>query len=384
MQTRKVSQCGNEAGSATIDLPACPGDGKISQRDAADEQTYWKADPSIGQVVVQCVPIRIQDQKGDDRKERSREERRETGCGPHKQAGKPAKVADGHTQRYFHVQEQRSDQSGCGDPGSLEVEYCLMAESVPTSLISPDQVAREAVPRRSANGLSFASFGDTRIEARDLERLVQAVPEGIAHALHQSVYFFVPLAISRARTGSTGSSAEDDETLVAPVYTSELSEQATCHRNVMLGETDAVFISARLLSDRFALSFEFFINVGHGFVDATGVPAAFSELAWKQAEADVRGETSQDAWEHRGRSRQSLPGGQIDEKAKSAFFEAAFADAVAIYLLSLAVDFDYAELREREYPLLAPQALAERLRVVAGLFPPNAGYDFAIRYRRRS
>ena len=259
-----------------------------------------------------------------------------------------------------------------------------MAESVPTSLVLPDQVAREAMPRRSPNGLAFASFGDTRIEAHDLERLVQAVPDAIAKALNRAAYFFVPLAISRTRAGGQGSKPEDDETVVAPVYTSELSEQATCHRNVLLGETDAVFISARLLSDRFALSFEFFINVGHGFVDASGVPAGFSDLAWKQAKADVRGETSQDAWEHRARATQSITEGQPDEKARTAFFEAAFADAIAMYLLSLAVDFDYAELREREYPLLAPHALAERLRLVAKLFPPNAGYEFSIRYRRRS
>ena len=259
-----------------------------------------------------------------------------------------------------------------------------MAESVPTSLVLPDQVVREAMPRRSPNGIAFAAFGDTRIEPRDLERLVQAVPDGIARSLFHSAYFFVPLAISRARAGTTGAKPEEDETLVAPVYTSELSEQATCHRNVLLGETDAVFISARLLSDRFALSFEFFINVGHGFVDAAGVPAAFSDRAWMQANAYGRGATSHYAWEHRGRTRQSAESGSLDEKAQKAFFEAAFADAIAIYLLSLTVDFDYAELREREYPLLAPQALGERLRVVAGLFPPNPGYEFAIRYRRRA
>jgi hypothetical protein len=106
--------------------------------------------------------------------------------------------------------------------------------------------------------------------------------------------------------------------------------------------------------------------------------------------ADVRGETSLDAWESRA---QSVGGGQnaprdgkprIDEKAKTEYIEAAFSDAVAIYLLSLSVDFDYSELREREYPLLAPQALADRLRLVARLFPPNPDYEFAIRYRRRA
>jgi len=52
--------------------------------------------------------------------------------------------------------------------------------------------------------------------------------------------------------------------------------------------------------------------------------------------------------------------------------------------LSLALDFDYSELREREYPLLAPAALSARLRTVAELFPPNPGYEFAVRYRRRA
>ena len=52
-------------------------------------------------------------------------------------------------------------------------------------------------------------------------------------------------------------------------------------------------------------------------------------------------------------------------------------------MLSLALDFDYHDLREREYPLLAAPALAERLRHVAGLFPANAGYEFQIHYRRK-
>ncbi len=74
----------------------------------------------------------------------------------------------------------------------------------------------------------------------------------------------------------------------------------------------------------------------------------------------------------------------VDEKQRNAYLGAAFSDAVAIYLLSLALDFDYTDLREREYPLLAPAALAARLRVVAELFPPNPGYEFAVRYRRRA
>jgi hypothetical protein len=74
----------------------------------------------------------------------------------------------------------------------------------------------------------------------------------------------------------------------------------------------------------------------------------------------------------------------VDEKAKSDYLTAAFADAIAIYLLSLCLDVDYYELREREYPLLAPSALAERLKKIAELFPPNPGFQFNIFYKRRS
>ena len=177
--------------------------------------------------------------------------------------------------------------------------------------------------------------------------------------------------------------------MISSSFSTELAELAICHRNVTLDEAEGVFISSRLLNDRFSLAFEFFINVGHAFVDEAGVAESFAVLAWGQAVADVRGETSLDAWESRaaamgGEAAVRDGKGRIDEKAKTDYLEAAFSDAVAIYLLSLAVDFDYSELREREYPLLAPQALAERLRLVAKLFPPNPDYEFAIRYRRRA
>jgi hypothetical protein len=261
-----------------------------------------------------------------------------------------------------------------------------MADSVQNGLVElvqATQIIREATVRDAPNGVHYAAFGDNAIDDKDLERMVQAVPVSIATALSRKTYYFVPLALSESR-GS-------ESTVVAPAYTVEIADQAICHRNVTLGDTDGVFISTRLLGDRFALAFEFFINVGHAFVDAVGVPEVFNQLVWAQALADVRGETSQDAWENRSLALNTSGRGEkidgkpiIDEKAKSSFLEAAFSDAVAIYQLSLSVDFDYSELREREYPLLAPQALAERLRLVAKLFPPNASYEFSIRYRRRA
>ena len=248
-------------------------------------------------------------------------------------------------------------------------------------LLPASLVAQQTPVRQSENRLCYAVFADTHITVQELEPIVQAVPNAVAAALTRHAYYFVPLTIG-----------ETEETMVAPGYTIDLGDRAMCHRNVQFDGADCIFISTRLMQDRFALAFEFFINVGHHFVEAAGVPQSFCDLAWSQALADVRGETSQDAWESRNQAIHGAPHlvtnvpdkSKPDEKAKSEFIESAFADAIAIYLLSLAVDFDYSELREREYPLLAPQALADRLRLVAGLFPPNPDYEFAIRYRRRA
>jgi hypothetical protein len=98
-------------------------------------------------------------------------------------------------------------------------------------------------------------------------------------------------------------------------------------------------------------------------------------------EAGVRGETSLDAWEAR---KLATAGGPDAEKYKNEFLAASFADSISIYLLSLCLDVDYYDLRERDYPLLAPSGLAERLRKVAELFPPNPGFEFAIYYKRRA
>jgi hypothetical protein len=282
-----------------------------------------------------------------------------------------------------------------------------MADGVHSStgnLLQASELAPALVLKRAPNGIRYASFGDTQLPDSELDRLVQAVPAAIASAMSGRAFYFVPLALPEGLSEGPNSGRPEahrsasDRTLIAPVYNAELSDEAICHRNVAVPASAAgpahegVFISARLLRDTFALAFEFFINVGHAFTGEAGLPEAFTTLAWSQAVADVRGETSQDAWESRNQAINGPPHlvsnspdkSKPDEKAKSEFLESAFADAVAIYLLSLAVDFDYSELREREYPLLAPSALADRLRLVAHLFPPNAGYEFSIRYRRRA
>lgn len=248
-----------------------------------------------------------------------------------------------------------------------------MASSAQIDLWPAEKVATQVSVVQAPNGIHYAAWGETRISEADLERLVGAVPGALAGALEHRAYYFVPLAI-----------ADTGDILVAPGYSVELGDRAICHRNASFGATEAVFLSTRLVEDRFGLAFEFFINVAHNFVEAAGVPESFASLAWSQAAAQVRGETSQDAWETRRRAQgYDAVSKNIDERSRNSFFESAFADGLAVYMLSLAVDFDYHDLREREYPLLAAPALAERLRHVAGLFPANPGYEFQILYRKR-
>jgi len=247
-----------------------------------------------------------------------------------------------------------------------------MASTAQIDLWHAEKVATQVTVQQAANGLGYAAWGETRISDADLERLVGAVPAALAPALARRAYYFVPLAI-----------ADTGETMIAPSYSVDLGDRAVCHRNASFGATEAVFISTRLVEDRFGLAFEFFINVAHNFVEAAGVPESFATLVWSQAEAQVRGETSQDAWETRRRAQENRAQKSIDERARNSFYESSFSDALAVYMLAMAVDFDYHDLREREYPLLAAPALAERLRHVAGLFPANSGYEFQILYRRK-
>ena len=277
-----------------------------------------------------------------------------------------------------------------------------MVQTAQTELLPAAQVARETPVQQSENGIFYATFGDHKLQPAELAQIIGAVPHPVAAALKHRAYYFVPLTIHEQEGDTVPDDAHSSgETLIAPAYTTELSDRAICHRNVHFAGGDYIFISTRLMQDKFALAFELFINIGHHFVDTVSVPATFGELVDHQATAGIRGETSHDAWESRARAYGEPYSGirpdsgrrsesarndekvpRIDEKAKTAYIHAAFADALAIYMLSLTVDFDYVDLREREYPLLAPQALSERLRAVAALFPSNPGYEFQILYRR--
>jgi hypothetical protein len=248
----------------------------------------------------------------------------------------------------------------------------ILAMSQAASVITrpPSEVVRQTPVSQAPNGICYAISGEVTVAAFDLERMVAAVPDSAAAALQRKAYYFVPLTVNQG-----------DETVIADRYDVALSDNAVCHRNLDLGDSQCVFISTRLMDDKFSVAFEFYINVGHAVVEKAGVSQDFADLVWKQVEASARGETSLDAWESRKAATSHAPDA---EKHKNEYLAATFSDAISIYLLSLFIDVDYYDLRERDYPLLAPAQMAERLRKVAELFPANPGFEFAIHYKRRS
>jgi hypothetical protein len=244
-----------------------------------------------------------------------------------------------------------------------------MSQTASAITRSPADIVRTAPVSQAANGICYARSGEITISENDLDRMIAAVPMAAAAALTRKAYYFVPLTVSQG-----------DETVIADRYDVALSDNAVCHRNLNLGDSQCVFISTRLMDDKFSVAFEFYINVGHALVERAGVAQAFAEMVWQQVESGVRGETSLDAWESR---KLATAAGPEAEKYKNEYLTATFADAISIYLLSLCLDVDYYDLRERDYPLLAPTPLAERLRKIAEIFPPNPGFEFNIYYRRR-
>ena len=264
-----------------------------------------------------------------------------------------------------------------------------MATPTQRDLLPAGDAVRATTLARARNTLRYGIFGEVETTGDTLQRIVEAVPAGLAEAISGNAFVFVPLAL--------GETAHARDTEIARVHTPDFADRAICHRTVPIEGATYTFISTRLMQDRFALAFELFINVGHQYVEALvaakrELPERLTALLWSQAVAEVRGETSQDSYEARKRaielsSENTRNGvGALSPEAReqrSRFFESAFADSLAIYMLSLAIDLEYADLREREYPLLAAPALADRLRLIADLFPPPGGYEFAVRYRRR-
>src|SRR5437660_6125991 len=163
-----------------------------------------------------------------------------------------------------------------------------MSQAAPAITRSTAELVRLTPVSQAGNGICYAVAGETAVTSIDLERMIAAVPAKVARALERKAYYFVPLTVSHG-----------EETLIADRYDATLSDNAVCHRNLNLGDSQCVFISTRLMDDKFSVAFEFYINVGHALVERAGVSQEFSQLAWSPVEAGGRGETSPDAWEAR-------------------------------------------------------------------------------------
>src|SRR5213082_1057165 len=163
-----------------------------------------------------------------------------------------------------------------------------MSQAAQAITRSPAEIVRLTPVSQASNGVCYASAGEIAVNSFDLERMVAAVPMAIAGALSRKAYYFVPLTVSQG-----------DETVIADRYDVGLSDNAVCHRNLNLGDSQCVFISTRLMDDKFSVAFEFYINVGHALVERAGVSQPFADLVWQQVESGVRGETWLDAWEAR-------------------------------------------------------------------------------------
>src|SRR5467141_5297692 len=173
-----------------------------------------------------------------------------------------------------------------------------MSQAAPAITRPPAEVVRVTPVSQAPNGICYAVSGEMTVAESDLQRMVAAVPTSAAAALQRKAYYFVPLTVNQG-----------DETVIADRYDVALSDNAVCHRNLNLGDSQCIFISTRLMDDKFSVAFEFYINVGHAFVERAGVSQEFSDLVWKQVEAGARGETSLEAYDFR---RQALVRGDAE------------------------------------------------------------------------
>src|SRR5512138_2372533 len=180
-----------------------------------------------------------------------------------------------------------------------------MSQAAPAITRPPAEVVRKTPVSQAPNGICYAISGELIISEKDVEKMVAAVPNTAAAALARKAYYFVPLTVNQG-----------DETVIADRYDVALSDNAVCHRNLNLGDSQCVFISTRLMDDKFSVAFEFYINVGHAFVESVGFSQEFADLAWKQVLDKVKGETSLDAMELRKVATSNLPDA---EKAKTEY-----------------------------------------------------------------
>ncbi len=106
-----------------------------------------------------------------------------------------------------------------------------MSQAAPPLTRPPAEVVRQTPVSQAPNGICYAIAGEVTVPLSDLDRMVAAVPDSAAAALRRKAYYFVPLTVNQG-----------DETVIADRYDVALSDNAVCHRNLDLGDSQCVFI----------------------------------------------------------------------------------------------------------------------------------------------
>src|SRR5438105_9543087 len=84
------------------------------------------------------------------------------------------------------------------------VRIAFMSQAAPAMTRPPAEVVRQNPVSQAANGICYALSGEVTISEADVARMVAAVPDAGAAALHRKAYYFVPLTVNHG-----------DETVIA-------------------------------------------------------------------------------------------------------------------------------------------------------------------------
>ncbi|HWG37374.1 MAG TPA: hypothetical protein VN690_06610 [Terriglobales bacterium] len=243
-----------------------------------------------------------------------------------------------------------------------------------------DELLRTAAVRTAENGVVFSLPPGAGSDERGLERMVSAVPRGLASRLGRTATYFVPWLVKVRRSVAVATEpAPEGET-----------RKELCHHLDIKPSGNLLLISLQFYEhDAYGLAMEFFDKIAYlGALDV--VPDSdFESLLRRQFDAKTgkdAGELTPEAWEYRG----ALPAASDAKRDEiwENYRRAAETDTLGLYMASLYTDVFYEDLFEPEssFPPLSPEQLTERLRAIERLYPPNRGYSLQLvreRPRRR-
>lgn len=232
------------------------------------------------------------------------------------------------------------------------------------------------IPEVAANG----NGGNGETSDRSLAHLVAAVPRTLVPRLGRSVCYFVPWLMKQRKTVAIAQQpAGEGET-----------RKELCHHLDVKPSGNLLLISLRFYEhDSYGLAMEFFDKIAYlAALEPAPPPAGnggdeFEALLRRQLETKP-GELTPEAWEWRTGLNEAAPAAEAE--AWLNYRRAAETDALGLYMAALHTDVFYEDLfePEAEFPALDAELVAERVRVLERLYPPNRGFSLQIvRPRRR-